>query len=324
MTSRSAEPQTVGELGEFPLINLVTRNLSLPPAVSLGPGDDCAAYLINGSALTTTDMLIEGVHFRRNWSSAADIGHKSVAVNLADIEAMGGTPIAMVISLGLPADLPVTWVREFMTGVREEAELGEVALVGGDMTAARDISISVTVIGETGGRTPVLRSGAKPGNVVAVRGRLGWAAAGLAALARGFRSPRAAVDAQRMPHVPYGAGRQAADAGATAMLDVSDGLLADLGHIAEASSVTIDLDSSRFTIADPVQAVASALNADPLGFVLGGGEDHAMAATFEPGDVPEDWDVIGVVHELDEEAGPCVLVDGKQWEGDQGWTHFRS
>ena len=97
-------------------------------------------------------MLIEGVHFRRSWSSPADIGHKSVAVNLADVEAMGGTPVAMVISLGLPADLPVTWVKEFMTGVREEAELGGVALVGGDMTGARDISISVTVIGETAGR----------------------------------------------------------------------------------------------------------------------------------------------------------------------------
>ncbi len=324
MTSGSAQNETVGDLGEFPLISLITRNLALPPAVSVGPGDDCAVYLINGSALTTTDMLIEGVHFRRSWSSPAEIGHKCVAVNLADVEAMGGTPVAMVISLGLPSDLPVTWVKEFMTGVREEAELGGVALVGGDMTSARDITISVTVIGETGGRGPVLRSGARPDDVVAVRGRLGWAAAGLAALLRGFRSPRAAVDSQRAPQVPYGAGRQAAEAGASAMIDVSDGLLADLGHIAEASEVSIDLDSARFTVADPVHAVASALNADPLGFVLGGGEDHAMAATFAPGTVPDGWDVVGLVGHADEETGPVVLVDGAQWEGDKGWTHFRS
>lgn len=322
MISRSTQAETIGDLGEFPLISLITRNLTLPPAVSVGPGDDCAAYLINGSALTTTDMLIEGVHFRRSWSSPADVGHKSVAVNLADVEAMGGTPVAMVISLGLPADLPVTWVKEFMTGVREEAELGGVALVGGDMTGARDISISVTVIGETAGRGPILRSGARPGDIVAVCGRLGWAAAGLAALLRGFRSPRAAVDSQRAPKVPYGAGRQAADAGATAMIDVSDGLLADLGHIAEASGVAIDLDSARFTIAEPVQAVAAALNADPLGFVLGGGEDHAMAATFEPGKVPEGWDVIGQVRQINDEVGPIVLVDGQEWEGEKGWTHF--
>ncbi len=324
MTSGSARTETVGDLGEFPLISLITRNLTLPPAVSVGPGDDCAAFLINGSALTTTDMLIEGIHFRKSWSSPAEVGHKAVAVNLADVEAMGGTPVAMVISLGMPADLPLTWVKEFMTGVREEAERGQVALVGGDMTAARDISISVTVIGETGGRTPILRSGARPGDVVAVCGRLGWAAAGLAALLRGFRSPRAAVDSQRAPQVPYGAGRQAADAGASAMIDVSDGLLADLGHIAAASGVTIDLDSARFTIADPVQAVAAALNADPLKFVLTGGEDHAMAATFAPGTVPDGWDVVGQVHEPDDENGVGVLVDGAHWEGDQGWTHFRS
>lgn len=323
MTPAIPEPRTIGELGEFGLIAQITRRLTMPPAVSVGPGDDAAVFLINGSAVTSVDILVEGVDFRRDWSSPADVGHKCVAVNVADIEAMGATPVAMVLALGVPADLPYSWVKEFMTGVREEAELAGVALVGGDISAARDITVSVTVIGETAGRAPVLRSGARVGQVVAVRGRLGWAAAGLAALARGFRSPRAAVDAARMPQVPYGAGRQAADAGATAMIDVSDGLLADLGHVADASGVAIELESARFTIAEPVQAVAAAIHKDPLGFVLTGGEDNPLAATFDPGKVPAGWDVIGRVVAADPEHGPQVRVDGRVWEGEGGWAHFR-
>lgn len=323
MTPTPSEPRTLSEAGEFGLINRITRHLGMPPSVSVGPGDDSAVFLVNGSAVITVDMMIEGHDFRRDWSSPADVGHKAVASSVADVESMGATPTVMVIALGAPANLEYVWVKEFMTGVREEADLAAVALVGGDMATAQQITISVTVVGETAGRTPVLRSGARPGQVVAVRGRLGWAAAGLAALARGFRSPRAAVDSQRAPKVPYGAGREAADAGASAMIDVSDGLLADLRHIADASGVGIDLETARFTIAEPVSTVASALNKDPLWFVLTGGEDHAMAATFDPGKVPSDWDVIGLVVEADAELGPLVLVDGHAWEGEQGWAHFR-
>ena len=177
--TRTGDPQTISEVGEFGLISQVTRRLVMPPAVSVGPGDDGAVFLINGSAVTSVDMLVEGTHFRRDWSSAADIGHKAVAVNVSDIEAMGASPVAMVIGLGAPAETPISWVKEFMTGVHEEAELAQVALVGGDMTGAPQITISVTVIGETAGNGPVLRSGAKVGQVVAVRGRLGWAGAGL-------------------------------------------------------------------------------------------------------------------------------------------------
>lgn len=323
MTSSTPEPRTIADIGEFGLIGQITRRLTMPPAVSVGPGDDAAVFLINGSAVAAVDLLIEGVHFKRDWSSAADIGHKAVAVNVADLEAMGATPVAMVLGFAAPPDLPYNWVKEFMTGVREEGDLAGIALVGGDMSNARDISISVTVIGETAGLTPVLRSGARVGQVVAVRGRLGWAAAGLAALARGFRSPRAAVDSARVPQVPYGAGRQAAAAGATGMIDVSDGLIADLGHVASASGVSIELETARFTIAEPVQAVAAAIHKDPLVFVLTGGEDHALAATFAPGKVPAEWDVVGRVVEADPDSGPQVLVDGRTWEDEGGWTHFR-
>lgn len=304
------------------MIEQITRGLQLSPAVSVGPGDDAAVFLVNGSAVTSTDLLVQDVHFKTDWSTAEQIGRKAVAVNVADLEAMGATPVSMVISLGAPGDLPIQWVREFATGVRTEADRAGVCLVGGDTTAARDITVCVTVIGETAGVGPVLRSGARSGQVVAVRGRLGWAAAGLAVLARGFRSPRAAVEAQRVPEVPYGAGREAALAGATAMLDVSDGLLADLGHIADASGVVIDLDKARFEIDEPVQAVAAATGKDPLGFVLTGGEDHALAACFEIGQVPDGWQVLGRVRDPEVEEAAGVLVDGKHWEGLPGWDHF--
>lgn len=320
-TDRTTE--TLASAGEFGVIAQITRDLVMSPQVSVGPGDDAAVFLVDGSAVTSTDLLVEGVHFRTDWSSAEEIGRKAVAVNVADLEAMGATPVSMVIGLGAPGSLPAQWVREFSTGVRMEADRAGICLVGGDTTGARDITICVTVIGQTEGRAPVLRSGARTGQVVAVKGRLGWAAAGLSVLERGFRSPRAAVDSQRVPRVPYGAGREAARAGATAMLDVSDGLLADLGHIADASRVVIDLDSARFEIDEPVRAVAAATGRDALGLVLGGGEDHALAACFEVGSVPDGWQVLGRVRDPEAEEGPTVLVDGKHWEGSAGWDHYR-
>lgn len=313
---------TIDQLGEAGLIDQATRDLPMPPAVSVGPGDDAAVFLVNGSAVVSTDILVEGVHFRRDWSSASEVGRKAVAVNVADLEAMGARPITMVVTFSAPGELDSTWVREFLTGLRDEADAAQIALVGGDVTRSRDITVGVTVIGQTEGWSPVLRSGACPGDVVAIRGRLGWAAAGHAALARGFRSPRAVVDAQRVPQVPYGEGRIAARSGATSMIDVSDGLLSDLGKIAEQSAVEIRLDSAAFEIAEPIQTVSAALGRVPLDFVLTGGEDHALAATFPPEQVPEDWKVVGTVGEIGmNDAG--VLVDGKVYEPTQaGWTHF--
>ncbi|WP_203566637.1 thiamine-phosphate kinase [Aestuariimicrobium ganziense] len=316
--------ETFADVGEFALISRLVRDLPAAPAVSVGPGDDAAVFLVNGSAVTSVDLLVEGVHFRSDWSSASDIGRKAVAVNVADLEAMGCEPLTMVIGLGAPASTTTQWAREFMTGVRDEAELAGITLVGGDTTAADKLVVSVTAIGQTGELAPVLRSGARPGDVVAIRGRLGWAAAGLTVLGRGFRSPRAAADAHRVPLVPYGAGRQAALAGATAMVDVSDGLLADLGHVARASEVRIDLDRARIPVDEPLRVVATAMGgSDPLRFALTGGEDHALAATFPLGRVPEDWTVVGQVLEADEDDPPVVLVDGQPWQDEAaGWQHF--
>ena len=314
--------QTIGEVGEFELIDRLTRDLEHGAAVSVGPGDDAAVFLVNGSAVCSTDLLIEGVHFRTDWSGGADVGRKAVAVNVADLEAMGATPVSLVVALGAPADTPLTWVKEFMTGLREEAATAGISIVGGDTTSAAAITICVTVVGQTEGRSPVLRSGAGAGQVVATIGRLGWAASGLAVLRRGFRSPRAVVEAQRTPQVPYGQGRRAAEAGATAMCDVSDGLLADLGHIARASGVVIDIDTARLTIDEPLTVVAQATGVDPLTFVLTGGEDHALVACFDPGFVPDDWNVIGRVIEAAGGREAVVLVDGEPYDGVPGFRHF--
>ncbi len=311
--------RTVGGEGEFGLIAQITQGLAMGPAVSVGPGDDGAVFLVNGSAVASIDLLVEGSHFRRAWVPPRLLGRRSVAVAAADLEAMGADQVAVLVGLTLPPETETDWVKDLATGVRDECEKAGASLIGGDITRGPNVTIAVTVIGELRGRQPVLRSGARPGDAVAVRGRLGWAAGGLAVLSRGFRSPRALVEAYQCPDVAYGAGPDAQRQGATSLIDVSDGLLADLGHIAEESGVRIDLDAERFEIAEPLQALAAATGGkDPLMYVLTGGEDHALAGTFPWGRVPPEWTVVGRV--CDDEPG--VLVDGEPYDGPAGWDHF--
>jgi thiamine-monophosphate kinase len=231
----------------------------------------------------------------------------------------------MVVGLGAPADLPLEWARELSSGLVDESEPLGVSIVGGDTVQSDKIVISVTAFGSLDGRAPVLRSGARPGDEVALNGRLGWAEAGFAVLTRGFRSPRSVVDAHRRPQPPYTEGPRAAIAGASSMCDVSDGLLADLGHIAAASEVVIDIRAQALAVPEPLQAVAAATGRDALSFVLTGGDDNALVATFEPADVPDGWTVIGSVAEGNEDrpAG-TVTVDGGLYSGDGGHAHFRS
>jgi thiamine-monophosphate kinase len=316
-TSAPGEP-TIGDVGEFGLIDQVRAQIGDNRHVLLGPGDDAAHISTNnGSFLVSTDLLVEGRHFRRDWSSPNDIGHKAAACNLSDINAMGGVATALTMGLGAPADLPVSWVLEMTRGFEAECANVGANIVGGDVTASDKIIIAVTAMGDV--VRPVLRSGALPGDVVAYAGQLGLAGAGFATLSRGFRSPKAAVDAHRVPHPPYAAGPQAAGAGATAMIDISDGLLADLGHIAESSAVAIDLDSSAFTIPGPVATVSEALGVDALSFMLTGGDDYALVATFSSqATLPDSWTQIGTVSD-----GHGVTVDGKTYEGVTGHQHFR-
>ena len=318
--------ETLGSTGEFGLIEAVTKGLSTGEDVLVGPGDDAAVMAVpDGRMVITTDLLVEGRHFRQDWSSAYDVGRKAAAQNLADIMAMGARPTALVVGFGAPAELPTAWALELNQGLVDECELVDVSIIGGDTVQSDKIVVSVTAFGSLDGRPPVLRSGARPGDEVAFAGRLGWAEAGWAVLARGFRSPRAVVEAHRRPQPPYAEGPRAALAGASSLCDVSDGLLADLGHIAVASDVVIDVHTAALTVPEPLQAVASATGVDALKFVLTGGEDHALVGTFEPADVPEGWTVIGSVAEGNEErpAG-TVTVDGAPYAAESGHAHFRS
>lgn len=311
--------ESVADLGEFGLISALTDGLVVGPDVLLGPGDDAAVVAApDGRTVVTTDILLEGRHFRRDWSSAHDVGRKAAAQNLADIAAMGARPIAVTIGLGLPPGLAASWVMQFRDGLLAECEIVGASLAGGDVSKAEKIVVAVTALGDLQGRAPVTRAGAQVGDVVAICGRLGWSEAGFRVLSRGFRNPRVLADAHRVPQVTYDAGPEAAELGATAMCDVSDGLLADVGHVAAASGVSIDVDTSVLDVAEPIQQIAGALGADPLEWVLTGGEDHALAATFPPVTaLPDRWQVIGSVS-----AGSGVLVDGATYDGPTGHRHF--
>jgi thiamine-monophosphate kinase len=309
---------TLADIGEFGLVAALAERFPQGDQVLIGPGDDAAVVSFpDGRVVVSTDLHVDTRHFRRDWASAAEIGHKVAAANLSDVNAMGGRATALTVGLAAPADLPVEWALALADGIAEECALVGASVVGGDLTAADQVVVAVTVLGSVAG-DPVRRSGARAGDVVAIAGRQGWAAGGLAVLARGFRSPRKLVDAYRRPEPPYAAGAQAAALGATAMIDVSDGLLADVAHVADASGVAIDIHTSSFEIAEPLQAVGAALGTDPLRFILTGGDDHALVATYPTGALlPEGWTRIGEVTE-----GAGVTVDGTTYEGPTGHTHF--
>lgn len=319
MTDMHDRPRTITDLGEFGLIEAVTADRSDGPQVLVGPGDDAAQVAApGGNVLVSTDTMVSGRHFRFDWSSAYDVGRRAAAANLADIAAMGGTATALTVGFAAPGDLDPAWAVDLARGVAEESALVGAHVVGGDVTAADEVVICITVLGHAGAQV-VRRNGARAGDVVALCGRIGWAAAGLAVLGRGFRSPKVVVDAHRRPEPPYDAGPQAARAGATSMIDVSDGLLADLGHIADASGVAIDVDAAAFEVAEPLEAVGAAIGVDPRSFLLTGGDDHPLAATFDPAaSLPDGWKVVGEVAE-----GSGVTVDGEAYDGSAGHEHYR-
>jgi thiamine-monophosphate kinase len=248
--------------------------------VLLGPGDDAAVVTApDGRMVATTDMLVEGRHFRRDWSSAYDVGRRAAAQSLADVAAMGARPTVLLVALAVPADLPVAWVDGLADGLRDECALVGAVIGGGDVVAAEEITISVTGLGGLFGSAAVTRGGAQPGDVVVVAGRVGFAAAGLALLHAG-RAEHPLADAHRRPTVSYAAARRLAEAGATAMIDVSDGLVADLGHIARASCVGIELASDDLPLPPELVEAGLELGVDPISWVAGGGDDHAFAATM--------------------------------------------
>jgi thiamine-monophosphate kinase len=249
--------------------------------VLLGPGDDAAVVASpDGRVVVTTDTLVDGVHFRRDWSSAHDVGRKAAAQSLADVVAMGARPTAIVVGLAAPADLSLDWTDGLLDGLQAECARLSAGLAGGDVVRSPTLAVSVTALGDLHGRPPVTRAGARAGDAVVVAGSLGFAAAGLDLLRVGRHEPTAFIDAHRVPPVPYEAGLRLAAAGVTAMIDVSDGLVADLGHIAVESGVRIELASDDLPLPSELVDVALSLGVDPRSWVAAGGEDHAFAATM--------------------------------------------
>ncbi|MDN4474156.1 thiamine-phosphate kinase [Demequina zhanjiangensis] len=309
---------TIGEIGEDALIALFAPRLPETDAEILGPGDDAAVVAVDGHLVVSSDVLVEGRHFRREWSTGADVGWRAAMQNLADIDAMGAVPTSLQITLCAPSDLDVDWVLDFADGLREACEPHGVGVVGGDLSGADQIVVSVTVLGETHGTEVVTRADAHPGMVVAVSAPLGAAAAGFALLDAGVDAVPEASQLFKRPRPIVGAGLEAALRGAAAMMDISDGLLRDAGRIARASEVGIALDSAAVPVHPAATSAAAALGVDALRFALTGGEDHALLAVFPSvSSVPPGWEVIGEA--TDAFAG--VRVDGQVPDA-VGWDHF--
>jgi len=320
----------VEDTGEFALIARLARHLR-------GAGDDAAVVPFGGANLVlAADAVVEGRHFRRDLSSLRDAGWKALAVNLSDLAAMGSVaPRAALVTLLRPAGCPDADVEELYEGLSEAARAFGVDLVGGDTTAAAELALSVAVTGELRGE-PVWRSGARPGDVLVVVGALGGGAAALAAAEAGRAVDPDHLAAHRRPRPLLAAGRILAEAGATALIDVSDGLGQDLAHVCRASGVCAGVDWARLPVAVGVVALAETLARDPVALVCGGGEDYALVAAL-PADVAEaaaasasaaEGVPAAVAGEIlaASEGAPLVALEGCGPVRDiagLGWDHFR-
>jgi thiamine-monophosphate kinase len=271
--------------------------------------------------------MVEGHDFKLEWSSGYDLGYKAIASNVADVAAMGAKPTALVVALICRPSTEIEWLESFADGLRDGclALAPQAAVVGGDLTIADTTVIAVTAHGDLEGRAPVLRSGAHVGDVVAVAGTLGKAAAGLALLQSGNADAISAYDElvnfQRRPQPPISVGVSAAVAGATSMLDLSDGLSRDAARIAKASHVTVSLNRRDLQGFEAMlEEAARAIGANAFDWVLDGGEDHSLLATFAAGaQIPREFKPIG---EIVARTNHDVLLDLAP-VADGGWDSVR-
>lgn len=325
---------SVGELGEIESLKLAVRHFRKVDTTLVGSGDDAAVIQVSDNRfVVTTDTMIENHDFRTDFSTGFDLGFKAVASNVADVAAMGAKPIAIVVALAVPTQTKVSWLEDFARGLQAGCDqlAPECEIVGGDLAQAEQIVIAVTAHGQLIASEPVLRSGAKAGDVVALAGSLGRAACGLELLLHADATLAKAYDewvaVQLRPTPPMAIGAAAAES-ATAMLDVSDSLALDCHRLANASNVSIWLDRAKLEgYAAILELAAQSMTArdemtrDPMDWVLYGGEDHSLLATFvSEADVPKGFKVIGKVTEAKEH--PVYLAD-QQLEA-KGWDSVGS
>jgi len=323
MSGSGTAGATIGEASEVEALKRIFPRLPASTATIVGPGDDAAVLAApDGRYVVTTDMMVHGPDFRLAWSAPYDLGWKAAATNLSDVAAMGAVPTALVVAIAAPASTPVADLERIADGLRDAcaALAPGCGVVGGDLSASDTLTIAVTAFGDLEGRAPVLRSGARAGDTVTVSGPLGRAGAGLRLLferavdetgepdrARFVEVLAAhpdAVTAQLRPEPPIQDGPLAAIAGATAMLDLSDGLALDARRVALASGVAIDIDPAA--LGDDAQSA------------LTGGEDHGLLATFPAGTVlPGGFRAIGTVRD-----GDGVLVAGRAFDARGGWDPY--
>ncbi|MCQ9163183.1 MULTISPECIES: thiamine-phosphate kinase [unclassified Arthrobacter] len=333
---------TVAELSESALLARIFPRLPSGTSTLLGPGDDSAIIAApDGRTVISIDTQVQDKDFRLAWpngyaTTGYDVGWKAAAQNLSDINAMGAEATAMVVSLTLPGTTPVAWVEALADGLAAAIHAlgaGQCSVAGGDLSGGSEIVVTVAVTGSLAGRDPVLRSGARPGDMVAVCGKLGYSAAGWAlqesSIAPAQYTPalQNAADLFNRPQPPLAAGAAAARAGATAMMDISDGLLRDAGRLAAASGTGLDLAGVVLEkLADGLAECAQALGTDPLQWVLSGGEDHGLLSTF-PANVALPSGFIGIGSIVSAGDGqPAVTIDGRNFksvvDGAVGWDHF--
>ncbi len=319
---------TLANLGESESLARTIGKLIQGEYAIVGPGDDAAVVTSSdGRFVVTTDTMIEGHDFKLDWCKGFDLGFKAIASNVADVAAMGAKPTALVVALALPRDTQISWLEDFANGLN--AGLTQLApgasVVGGDLASADQVFISVTAHGDLEGLEPVLRSGAKPGDILAIAGTLGKAAAGLSLLQSDIADAKHAFDdlvsVQLRPMPPIFSGVLANKAGATSMLDVSDGLAKDASRIAKASGVTVQIDKSALLGFEAVVELAALrLEVTPENWVLFGGEDHALLATFPEGsDIPKEFKPIGRVLQS---SDVLVLLDDVELQAN-GWDSIR-
>lgn len=316
---------SLSDAGEFGFIARLRSRLSAPSAL-VGIGDDAAVLPVaeGASLVACADALVAGRHFRLDWSSPADVGWKAVAVNLSDVAAMGAEPRWILVVVAAPPSTAMDVLDGLYDGMAEAAADAGAEIVGGDTVRADELMLSVTVLGEVEGAA-MTRSGARPGDVLAVTGPLGRAACGvnllLGANPRGLvpEDAIACIDAHRRPRPRLEQGRALRAAGAHACLDLSDGLASDVRRLAESSGVGVEIDAGALPVAAEVRRIAERRGWDATALALGGGEDFELLAAFASHALPAGLTPVGRVVA----DGLWLVRDGvREPLPDAGWDHF--